>query len=124
MSKKRETFKFERISEDNKVYLISSRQKKEINSHGAKFHKHPNKTSGLTCMWWYLLPGAYYVYEYAKNLKGYYVHRLIIREIQGQLIEEHRPVDSIPDWLKKLIETLPEYQEKDLEKYSIYTTSR
>ena len=124
MNQKRKTYKFERISENKKIYLISPRQKKAIKNHGSKSHQLPNKQGTLTFQWWYLLPGIYYIYEYSKEEKGYYVYRLFIREINDQFIEEHRPVDSIPQWLKALLSTLPDYKEKDIGKYDIHTTSR
>ena len=124
MNNKRKTHKLERISEDKRIYLISGRQKKNLKPHGKKVHQNPRYSTGITFQWWHLLPGAYYIYEYSKPKKGYSIHRVLIREINEQLIEEHRQIESIPQWLKSFIQTLPEYEEKDVKKYNIFQTRR
>ena len=124
MKEKRETYKFERISGDKSVYLISTRQKRAIKTHGTKRYDKNGKSNELTCHYWFLLPGAYYLFEHSNQKKGYNIHRLRIREMNGQIVEEHQPVDYIPDWLRKFLQTLPEYQEKDIEKYTIYPTKQ
>ena len=106
----REKYKFSRFSEEHQTYLISIRQQKVIPTHGSKFHyrkkkHHKNKLES----WWYLLPGAYFIFEYSQPDKGYTLHKAIIIKGEDSLFEKHSPANYIPDWLQQLLKTLPKY---------------
>lgn len=122
----REKHQFSRFTEDNTPYLISIRKAQIIPPHGTKYHyKHKPRRKGICENYWYLYTGAYYIYQKSKQTGQYNVHKLVIREKNEGLIEEHIKVKYVPEWLKELVSKLPEYNEKDFNgKYTLYSTKR
>lgn len=104
----RTTHRFTQLSEgtgERKNYLFSIRQEREILPHGVR------TSNNLRLFSWHLLPGAYYIYFYAKQYKEWQLSLLVIRknnaDVPGAIhafIEELKPVKSPPEWLTEMIE--------------------
>ena len=110
----KENYKFSRFSKDHQTYLISIPQRKVLPTHGSKFHFKNEKKHHKSELesWWYLLPCAYFIFEYSEIDKEYTLHKVMILENEDGLSEKHSPVSYIPPWLQELLETLPEYNGK------------
>ena len=102
-----ETYRFSRMSHSKKVYLISMRQKKTIPPHGKKFHSSGKKRLGKSEFWWYLLPGAYYLYTFNKVDRQWKIQKLHIIKASTETIEEIRDIDYVPKWLKNAYHRTP-----------------
>ena len=107
----RTTHRFTQLTEgkERKNFLFSLRQKKEILPHGKKF------SHNLTIFWWHLLPGAYYIYHYAKQYKEWQLSLVVIKKLNlkkdefkrngnHSYVEEYKPVNSPPEWLTEQID--------------------
>ena len=102
----RTTHRFTQLTEgkERKNFLFSLRQEKEILPHGKK------SSHNITIFSWHLLPGAYYLYNYAKQYKEWQLSLVVIKKANGPSInssisytEEYKPVNSPPEWLTKQI---------------------
>ena len=122
---KKENYRFSRLSDNQKVYLISIRQQKIIPAHGSKRHFNRNIQTQLTESWWKLLPGTYFLFEHNKNEKHHGLHRLVIQKGKNGIYEKYESIKKIPDWLYALVSGLPEFNEDYFnEKHTIYSTSQ
>ena len=97
-------------------------------THGTKYHfRKGTERENLVEHWWYLLEGAYYLFDYNKIAKEHCIFKVIIKknEITGRFREQVIEVDYIPDWLKDQVSELPEYEEESFSaKYHVYSTER
>lgn len=101
----RTTHRFTQLTEGTKRknFLFSIKQEREILPHGKC------TSYNLTIFLWHLLPGAYYVYNYAKQHKEWQLKLVVIKKNYNPnksepYIEEYKPVNTPPEWLTKIIE--------------------
>jgi len=103
----RTTHRFTQLTEgkEQKNHLFSVRKKQEIQPHQRR------NSYNLTMFTWHLLPGAYYLYHYAKQYQKWQLSLVVIQKnysgipgTEHSYIEKYKPVNSPPEWLTEIID--------------------
>lgn len=121
-----ESYRFSRLSENQRVYLISIRKEKVIPAHGSKFHfRQKRHENSLLEEWWHLFPASYYIFEHVKSEKRHKLHKVLIKKEGEDFIEEHQPIEYVPHWLYTLLTSLPEFSDEHFKnEHKIYIPGR